>query len=110
MAEKIVLVNGRDRTADWSLAPSICAAGDTLYGRNWGCAGDFPFLHFEACYYRAIDFAIAHRAEARRGRRPGPAQDPARLPADADLFGALDPRSRLQARPSPISSPASAKP
>ncbi len=30
----------------------------TLYGRNWGCAGDFPFLHFEACYYRAIDFAI----------------------------------------------------
>ncbi|MGH6982263.1 MAG: GNAT family N-acetyltransferase, partial [Stellaceae bacterium] len=32
---------------------------DTLYGRNWGCLGDFPFLHFEACYYRAIDFAIA---------------------------------------------------
>jgi uncharacterized protein len=31
---------------------------DTLYGRNWGCHGDFPFLHFEACYYRAIDFAI----------------------------------------------------
>jgi predicted N-acyltransferase len=32
---------------------------DTLYGRNWGCLGDFPFLHFELCYYRAIDFAIA---------------------------------------------------
>ncbi len=32
---------------------------DTLYGRNWGCAADFPFLHFELCYYRAIDFAIA---------------------------------------------------
>ena len=32
----------------------------TLYGRNWGCKGDFPFLHFELCYYRAIDFAIAH--------------------------------------------------
>ncbi len=32
---------------------------DTLYGRNWGCLGDYPFLHFEACYYRAIDFAIA---------------------------------------------------
>jgi predicted N-acyltransferase len=30
----------------------------TLYGRNWGCVGDFPFLHFELCYYRAIDFAI----------------------------------------------------
>ena len=34
---------------------------DTLYGRNWGCLGDFPFLHFELCYYRAIDFAIAHK-------------------------------------------------
>jgi predicted N-acyltransferase len=32
----------------------------TLYGRNWGCLGDFPFLHFELCYYRAIDFAIAN--------------------------------------------------
>ncbi len=36
------------------------AGTDTLYGRNWGCIGDFPFLHFELCYYRAIDFAIAH--------------------------------------------------
>jgi predicted N-acyltransferase len=36
------------------------AGSDTLYGRNWGCIGDFPFLHFELCYYRAIDFAIAH--------------------------------------------------
>ncbi len=31
---------------------------DTLFGRNWGCIGDFPFLHFEVCYYRALDFAI----------------------------------------------------
>ncbi len=31
---------------------------DALYGRNWGCIGDWPFLHFELCYYRAIDFAI----------------------------------------------------
>jgi len=33
---------------------------DTLYGRNWGSDGDFRFLHFEMCYYRAIDYAIAH--------------------------------------------------
>lgn len=33
---------------------------DALYGRNWGCEGDWPFLHFELCYYRAIDFAIEH--------------------------------------------------
>jgi predicted N-acyltransferase len=32
---------------------------DALYGRNWGCAGDYRFLHFEACYYQAIEFAIA---------------------------------------------------
>ena len=31
---------------------------DALYGRNWGCIGEWPFLHFELCYYRAIDFAI----------------------------------------------------
>jgi predicted N-acyltransferase len=33
---------------------------DALYGRNWGAIVDVPFLHFELCYYMAIDFAIAH--------------------------------------------------
>lgn len=32
--------------------------GDCLFGRNWGCIEDHPFLHFEVCYYQAIDFAI----------------------------------------------------
>jgi predicted N-acyltransferase len=32
---------------------------NTLFGRNWGCIEDHPFLHFETCYYQAIDFAIA---------------------------------------------------
>ena len=36
------------------------AGGEALYGRNWGCRGDWPFLHFELCYYRAIDWAIEH--------------------------------------------------
>lgn len=31
---------------------------DALFGRNWGCVEHHDFLHFEACYYRAIDFAI----------------------------------------------------
>ena len=31
---------------------------DALYGRNWGAVEDVPFLHFELCYYQAIDFAI----------------------------------------------------
>lgn len=33
---------------------------DCLYGRYWGCSEDIPFLHFELCYYQAIDFAIQH--------------------------------------------------
>jgi hypothetical protein len=41
--------------------------GDCLYGRYWGALEHHPFLHFEMCYYQAIDYAIAHklaRAEA----------------------------------------------
>ena len=34
---------------------------EALYGRNWGCLGDFRFLHFETCYYQAIEYAIAHK-------------------------------------------------
>jgi predicted N-acyltransferase len=82
MADRIVLImaekNGRPIAGALNLL-----GGDTLYGRNWGCAGDFPFLHFEACYYRAIDFAIARglrRVEAgaqgqhkiQRGYLPSP--------------------------------------
>jgi uncharacterized protein len=33
---------------------------DAIYGRNWGAIEDHPFLHFEVCYYQAIEFAIAH--------------------------------------------------
>ena len=33
---------------------------EALYGRNWGAVVDVPFLHFELCYYMAMDFAIAH--------------------------------------------------
>lgn len=34
---------------------------DTLYGRYWGCSDPRPMLHFETCYYQAIDYAIEHR-------------------------------------------------
>ena len=34
--------------------------GECLFGRNWGCIEDHPFLHFEVCYYQAIEFAIEH--------------------------------------------------
>jgi uncharacterized protein len=41
---------------------------DTLYGRYWGCLEDHPCLHFELCYYQAIDWAIATVCN---GSRPG---------------------------------------
>jgi predicted N-acyltransferase len=37
--------------------------GDCLFGRYWGAVEHQPFLHFEMCYYQAIDYAIAHKLE-----------------------------------------------
>jgi predicted N-acyltransferase len=43
------------------IAGALNLRGKTaLYGRNWGASEDVPFLHFELCYYQAIDYAIAH--------------------------------------------------
>ena len=36
---------------------------DAVFGRNWGCIEDHRFLHFETCYYQAIDFAIQNKLE-----------------------------------------------
>ena len=58
MADKVLLIlaeyDGRPVAGAFNVI-----GGDALYGRNWGCAAQFRFLHFEACYYQAIDFAIA---------------------------------------------------
>ena len=75
---------------------------ETIYGRNWGSYGDYKFLHFECCYYRAIEFAIDARAETGRGRRARPAQAAARLSAGADLQRPLDPRPGLSPRRCPV--------
>ncbi len=57
MAGRILLVMAR-RDGRW-IAGALNLIGDTaLYGRNWGAVEDHPFLHFEACYYQAMDFAI----------------------------------------------------
>ena len=58
MAERIVLVMAELDGRFIGGALNLIGA-DALYGRNWGCDGDYPFLHFEACYYQAIDFAIS---------------------------------------------------
>ena len=58
MAGKVLLVMA-GRQGRWIAGALNLIGGDCLYGRNWGCLEDVPFLHFELCYYQAIDFAIA---------------------------------------------------
>jgi hypothetical protein len=57
MADKVALVLAH-KDGDYVGGALNLIGADTLYGRNWGSRGDYPFLHFEACYYQAIDFAI----------------------------------------------------
>jgi predicted N-acyltransferase len=60
MADRIVLMFAYDGTTP--IAGTLNMLGkDTLYGRYWGATQNVPFLHFELCYYQAIDFAIAHQ-------------------------------------------------
>lgn len=57
MPDRVVLILARHH-GDWVAGALNLLGNDTLYGRNWGSNGAYKFLHFEACYYRAIDFAI----------------------------------------------------
>jgi predicted N-acyltransferase len=59
MADRIVLVIAEKDGKPVAGALNLLGR-DALYGRNWGCDGEYRFLHFEACYYQAIDYAIAH--------------------------------------------------
>jgi uncharacterized protein len=58
MPEKIVLVMAR-HGANYVAGAFNLLGKDAIYGRNWGSYGDYKFLHFECCYYQAIEFAIA---------------------------------------------------
>lgn len=60
MADRVVLVLAR-RAGRWIAGAWNMRGKDTLYGRNWGCIEYHPFLHFECCYYQAIEYAIRHR-------------------------------------------------
>jgi hypothetical protein len=60
MRDRIVLIMAR-RNGRWIAGALNFIGSDTLFGRHWGCVEHHPFLHFELCYYQAIDFAIAHR-------------------------------------------------
>ena len=60
-----------------------------LYGRNWGAIEYHDNLHFETCYYQAIDFAIARKLPRVEAGAQGGAQAGARLSAAKDLQPAL---------------------
>ncbi len=82
LSDRVLLVMAR--RAGRYVGGALNLIGDhALYGRNWGAIEEHPCLHFEACYYQAIDFAIARglkRVEAgaqgehklSRGYRPVP--------------------------------------
>ncbi|HTV44168.1 MAG TPA: GNAT family N-acetyltransferase [Stellaceae bacterium] len=59
MPEKLVLVMAH-RDGKYVAGALNLLGTETIYGRNWGSYGDYKFLHFECCYYRAIEFAITH--------------------------------------------------
>ena len=48
------------RAGRWVAGALNLIGRETLFGRYWGCVEDHPFLHFETCYYQAIDFALQH--------------------------------------------------
>jgi predicted N-acyltransferase len=57
MADAVLLVMAR-RDGRWIAGALNLIGEDCLYGRNWGCTEDVPFLHFELCYYQAIEWAV----------------------------------------------------
>ncbi len=71
LADQVVLMmvarDGRYIAGALNLKGSDC-----LYGRYWGCIEDHRFLHFETCYYRAIDYAIKHGLKRVEAGAQGP--------------------------------------
>jgi uncharacterized protein len=60
MGDRIVLVMAK-RAGRWIAGAINFIGSHTLFGRHWGAIEHHPFLHFELCYYQAIDYAIAHK-------------------------------------------------
>jgi hypothetical protein len=71
LADKIVLVMARHDGAYVGGALNLRGT-DTLFGRNWGCGERFRMLYFEACFYRAIEYAIEHGLDRVEAGAQGP--------------------------------------
>jgi uncharacterized protein len=60
MRDRILLVMAK-RNGRWIAGAINFIGSDTLFGRHWGASEHHPFLHFEVCYYQAIQYAIEHK-------------------------------------------------
>ena len=60
MRDDVLLVMAK-RAGRWIAGAINFIGSHTLFGRHWGAIEHHPFLHFELCYYQAIEFAIAHK-------------------------------------------------
>ncbi|MCC7046005.1 MAG: N-acetyltransferase [Alphaproteobacteria bacterium] len=71
LGDRVALVMA-EMDGRWIAGALNLRGADALYGRNWGCRGDWPMLHFECCYYQAIDYAIEHRLARVEAGAQGP--------------------------------------
>ncbi len=62
MADDIILIMAK-RQGRYIAGAINFIGSTTLYGRHWGCIENHPFLHFEVCYYQAIEWTIAHKKQ-----------------------------------------------
>ena len=68
MRDDVLLVMAK-RNDRWIAGAINFVGSDTLFGRNWGAIEHHPFLHFEVCYYQAIEFAISAASRSSRPAR-----------------------------------------
>ncbi len=94
MADRILLIfatrNGKPIAGALNFIGS-----ETLYGRYWGTTAEQPFLHFELCYYQAIEWGIAHGMKSVEAGAQGEHKVARGYRPTTTLLGALDRRSRL---------------
>jgi len=63
LGDQILMVKA-DLDGQGTIACALCFFDDShLYGRYWGCSQEVPGLHFEACYYQGIEFAIERQLQ-----------------------------------------------
>src|SRR4029077_13965091 len=71
MANDVLLVMAK-RNGRWIAGAINFVGSDALFGRNWGAIEHHPFLHFEVCYYQAIEFAIKRGLKVVEAGAQGP--------------------------------------